>query len=303
MRSLSKMDVIQIEVTNACYLKCANCTRHVGHHRKPFFMDLKFIEKALDSLEGFEGSVGLMGGEPTLHPKFDDICKLYQKYLPVERREFWTSGFQWRKKQDIILETFDKSKITYNEHSTLGGKHAPLLVSIDEVVEDKKMMWQMIDNCWIQSQWSASITPKGGFFCEVAASLDYLFDGPGGYEIKKGWWKKDPKDFQDQVKRYCVNCSGALPLKTESDGFGGREGAAYDTVSKKNLEKLLKVKSPKAEAGHYKIFDKKFSSKDLLNNLEEWNPSHFKSFVSHGPNDYDKGDIERKVDNSKSGKI
>ena len=79
MRPLSEMSVIQIEVTNACWLKCANCTRHVGHHRKPFFMDLDYVEKAIDSLEGFEGNIGMMGGEPTLHPKFDDICKIYQK--------------------------------------------------------------------------------------------------------------------------------------------------------------------------------------------------------------------------------
>ena len=56
---------------------------------------------------------------------------------------------------------------------------------------------------------------KGRIFCEVAASLDYLFEGPGGYEIKKGWWKKKPKDFQDQVKRYCTSCSGALPMKVK----------------------------------------------------------------------------------------
>ena len=40
MRPLGDMNIIQIEVTNACYLKCANCTRHVGHHKKTFFMDL-----------------------------------------------------------------------------------------------------------------------------------------------------------------------------------------------------------------------------------------------------------------------
>ena len=52
------------------------------------------------------------------------------------------------------------------------------------------------------SSWTikASITPKGGFFCEVAASLDYLFEGPGGYEIKRLVEEK-PKDFQDQAKR------------------------------------------------------------------------------------------------------
>ena len=302
MRPLGEMNIIQIEVTNACYLKCANCTRHVDHHKKTFFMDLDYIEKAIDSLEGFEGNIGMMGGDPTLHPKFPEICKIYQKKIPNRRkREFWTSGFKWKEYQDIILETFDKDRIAYNEHSTPGGKHTPLLVSIDEVVEDKKLMWEMIDNCWIQSQWSAAITPKGGFFCEVAASLDYLFEGPGGYEIKPGWWKKEPKDFQDQVKRYCVDCSGALPMKEESDGYGGRNGPAYDTVSPRNLEKLLKVKSPKAQAGHVKIFKEKINEKQINENAEGWNPSHFKPFVTHSPKDYQNKD--KQVDPKKSGKI
>ena len=61
-------------------------------------MDLDYVEKAIDSLEGFEGNIGMMGGEPTLHPKFDDICKIYQKKFR-EEREFWTSGWQWSKKR------------------------------------------------------------------------------------------------------------------------------------------------------------------------------------------------------------
>lgn len=301
MRPLSEMSVIQIEITNACYLKCANCTRHVGHHRKPFYMELDYIEKAIESLDGFEGNIGMMGGDPTLHPKFSEICKIYQEKIPNKRkREFWTSGFKWKEYQDVILKTFDKDRIAYNEHSTPGGKHTPLLVSIDEIVEDKKLMWQMIDNCWIQNQWSASITPKGGFFCEVAASLDYLFNGPGGYEIKKGWWKKNPADFQDQVKRYCTSCSGALPLKQDFDGFGGRKGPAPDTISEGNLKKLLNVNSPKAQMGYYKIFNEKIDLEQIQKNIKDWKPSHFKPFVSHHPEDYE--NQTRLVDPSISGK-
>ena len=301
------MTIIQIEVTNACWLKCSNCTRHVGHHRDPFFMELDFIEKAIDSLEGFEGNIGIMGGEPTLHPKFNEICEIVKRKIPRRKREFWTSGFQWSKKKDIILETWDKDRIAYNEHSTPGGKHTPLLVAIDEVVEDKKLMWQMIDNCWIQSQWSASITPKGGFFCEVAASLDYLYKGPGGYKIEKGWWKKNPKQFRDQVERYCKDCSGALPLPAESDGYGGRpnsENASnWDTISKGALEKLKKVNSLKVEAGHYKLFDKKYTAETLEKYSENWEPSKFKDFVTHEPADYENSAKERKVDITKSGKL
>ena len=301
MRPLTEMSIIQIEVTNACWLKCANCTRHVGHHKKPFFMSLNDISNAIDSLEGFKGNVGIMGGEPTLHPKFEEICKLMKQKLPRHKREFWTSGFQWTKYKDLIMDTFDRERIAYNEHSTPDGKHTPLLVSIDEVVEDKKLMWEMIDNCWIQNQWSAAITPKGGFFCEVAASLDYLFDGPGGYKIEKGWWKKTPAQFQDQVKEYCRNCSGALPMKAESDGCGGRDKPAFDTISKGNLEKLKKVGSQKVQAGHYKLFDKKLDMDEIQKNAENWNPSKFKPFNTHDPSDYE--GKEKLVDIKKSGKI
>ena len=50
MRPLSEMTIIQIEVTNACWLKCSNCTRHVGHHRNPFFMDLDLLKRQLTLL-------------------------------------------------------------------------------------------------------------------------------------------------------------------------------------------------------------------------------------------------------------
>lgn len=48
-------------------------------------MDLDTVEKALVSLEGFEHIVGMMGGEPTIHPQFTDILVLLRKYVPIER--------------------------------------------------------------------------------------------------------------------------------------------------------------------------------------------------------------------------
>ena len=69
-------------------------------------------------------------------------------------------------------------------------------------------------------------------------------------------------------------------MKQDSDGLGGRLGPAYDTISQKNLEKLKKVKSPKVKAGHYKLFDEKLDLDKVTENLENWNPSHFKPFVS-----------------------
>lgn len=92
MEPIYKAWLIQIEITNACTLSCAHCTRAVGHFNKPYFADLEFIEKALQSLKGWERGIGRMGGEATIHPKFPGICELYQQYFPRKQCGLFTSG-------------------------------------------------------------------------------------------------------------------------------------------------------------------------------------------------------------------
>ena len=58
-------------------------------------------------------------------------------------------------------------------------------------IPDEKWI-KLRDKCWIQNLWSASITPKGAFFCEVAAAMDMTLNGPGGWPIEPGWWKRKP---------------------------------------------------------------------------------------------------------------
>ena len=82
MRSPMDMRIIQIDVTNACVHTCSNCSRMCGHHKKPFFMDFETFKKAVDSLDGFEGTVGIMGGEPTLHPEFERFTQYLSSKYP-----------------------------------------------------------------------------------------------------------------------------------------------------------------------------------------------------------------------------
>ncbi len=279
MIPIYKAKLIQIEVTNACDHMCANCTRFVGHHKKPFFMDLKTVRKAIESLEGYKGGIGLMGGEPTMHPHFADICRIYQELIPDRsRRGLWTAGYKWEEYEGIIKETFDTDKIVYNPHLEKDkGWHQPLLVASDEIIDDKELMWGLIDNCWVQRRWSASITPKGCFFCEVAAALDQLFEGKGGYPIKKGWWNKKPEQFQDQVKRYCVLCSAAIPFERQSSH------SQFDIVSKGNAERLRGLGSPKLLAGGVKIYDKKYTYEDYKRYVKDWAPNRYRDFVQFEP--------------------
>ena len=90
MKSPKDMRIIQIDVTNACVFQCSNCTRFCGHHKKNFFMDFDTFKQAVDSLEGYVGTIGIMGGEPTLNPDFERMAE----YLASKKTA---------KKSDIML--------------------------------------------------------------------------------------------------------------------------------------------------------------------------------------------------------
>ena len=245
-------------------------------------MDLATIERAIDSLEDFPGRVGCMGGEPVLHKQFSEVLDLFERKLPPERREFWTAGFRWGEYSDRIKAVFPR--INYNDHVLDGGRHTPMLIAINEVCDDEDLRAHLISNCGFQSHWSASITPKGGFFCEIAASLDWLFDGPGGYPIEPGWWNKTPSDFQDQVAEYCGKCSGAIPMPAFSDGQGARNGHVADYISPGNVELLRQRGSPKVLGGHYRVWTQKVDQ-DWVDNYKDRNLRSFRDFEAFSPED------------------
>lgn len=292
MRSPQDMQTIQIDITNACNKACSNCTRFCGNHKKVFFMDFDTFKRAVDSLEGYDGVIGVMGGEPTLHPEFERFSLyLNNKYKnwreknsdkdismsisdnrmiypqkefikEIHRREFethhirdnsngsknfmmsgpglWSNmGVTYRKNYELIQDLFEVQFL--NDHIN-ASYHQPGLFSRKDLgLTDEKWI-PLRDNCWIQNEWSATITPKGAFFCEIAGALDMLFDGPGGWKIEPGWWKRKPEDFGDQL-HWCEICGFAL------DTFMRDANDEIDDVSPTLYEMMKNIDSPRMKKG------------------------------------------------------
>jgi len=279
MRSPAKMLTIQIDITNLCNKSCSNCTRFCGNYKEPFFMDFETFKRAVDSLDGFGGSYGIMGGEPTLHPEFErfvhyiaskfeplpsmkkliypqkDFIKM-QHSLELENRSimevdgetlyrsngpglFSNMGKSYKKYYELICDSFYVQCL--NDHVTPNFHQPGLFARKDLGIPDDEW-FQLRDNCWIQNEWSATITPKGAFFCEVAGALDMLFDGPGGWSIEPDWWKRKPEDFAGQL-HWCELCGFAL------DTFTRNSDESIDDVSPTLYEMLKKVNSPKLGSG------------------------------------------------------
>lgn len=214
MRSIVDMDNIQIEVTNACQNDCSNCTRFCGHVKKPFMMDLKSFTEAIESVAEYPKMVGIMGGEPLLHPDFEELCKIALTKIPRSRMGLWTSFPRGKEHlAPVIAETF--GNILLNDHTRSDIFHAPILVPIQELFDPQNrwQIWPVIDKCWVQNSWSASVNPKGAYFCEIAAAMAMLFDdGETAWPVDGDWWKKSPKDFKAQMEKWCPLCGLAAPL-------------------------------------------------------------------------------------------
>lgn len=285
MRPLAEMSTIQIDITSACVLRCSNCTRFCGTHKVPFFINPEKFFAAIDSLVGFaestNGIVGFMGGEPMLHPQFAEFCDYAVSKIPRTKLGLWSTfpgGAKYKGYREVITRTF--GNILLNDHSRDDILHAPVLTAAEDVfrvkcaacdgkgsvdrpglglvpcqfcagdgsVTDEDAIYSATERCWIQESWSASVNPRGAWFCEVAGALADLFDAPPelGWKVEPGWWKKTSKDFAAQREWACRKCGAALPLQRQRNSQDER-----DDVSSSNLERLKAVKSRKVAKGDY----------------------------------------------------
>lgn len=283
MKSPKNMGIIQIDITNACAKSCSNCTRFCGHHKKPFFMNFDTFKRAVDSLLDFEGTIGIIGGEPTLHPEFERFVRYLESRLPKKKRKqsnrfiypqnnymaaihdqegeqivakncgigvtvygagLWSAVVPtYKKHYEAIHDVFKYMAV--NDHSR-AMYHQPALITRKELKIGDEAWLKLRENCWINQFWSASITPKGAFFCEIAAALDMLFDGPGGWPIEAGWWKREGDALNDQL-HWCELCGLAL------NTFTRNANEELDDISPVIYEKLKAIGDPKLRTNHVNL--------------------------------------------------
>ena len=209
----------QIDVTNACHMHCSNCTRLLDHARKRFFMSVECFEQAVLALKDFPAEserdpqgrgkvVGIIGGEPLLHPAFPTFVDIMVKHIPKPgHRGLWTSK-DWKTQshphygsyRPHVMRLVGKHEglgrgekggwLNWNMHlRSMEIQHQPTLTASKDLVPDERERWKLIENCWLQRSWSPAITPRGFFFCEVAGALDAVLGGPGGHVVEPGCWK------------------------------------------------------------------------------------------------------------------
>lgn len=214
-----KQGILQIHITRACDLACFGCTQGSNLRGAPVMMSVAQFEQACLSLKDYFGVVGIFGGNPTLHPQFEEICKVMKGIIPWERRGLWSNNLSGKGKickttfnprhsnlnVHLVREAYDEMYRDWPEaraeikgldpswpeakgrpaHIVGDSRHAPPYVALKDVVEDRDERLRMIGNCDVNQNWSAMIGVFRGqlraWFCELAGAQSILHQNNPDY--------------------------------------------------------------------------------------------------------------------------
>lgn len=273
MRELNQMGTIQIDVTNICTKSCSNCTRFCGHYTsdKLYYMDPSYYEEAVCTLKNHTSCIGMIGGEPTIHPEFLGLCQILNSHVSDKQRKGLWSNLHttFYKHQTTIANTFGIFNL--NDHKTNEILHTPILIASDDLIKSKLITEEeferFTDNCWVQLNWSATINPRGAYFCEVAGMLSYLFDGPEGLDIEKhpNWINYPLSAFKYQRDWACRRCGCQIPLPPR------RSNSEVDDMTVTNYNNLVSINSPKIKSKKYSLFEGQLDRTQVRDNTWYWN--------------------------------
>jgi hypothetical protein len=236
-------------------------------------MPLEQIGKALDTLKTWPTKIGIIGGEPLLHPEFARMCELIRGKFPSTKMGLWTSGGRnYQELLPLINRTF--GFVAFNEHNEeqlRTCRHQPLTIAIKDVIPDEYLRKTLIDDCWVQRTWCPTINHFGAYFCEVAAAQDVLLnEGENAWPVEPGWWKKAPVQFKDQVDKFCDNCGMAIPMERE---LIRKKTEKFSTSLLKEFRKknLMKVADNDVE-----LFEYQFTKDEIIKNIRTWTPGNYR---------------------------
>lgn len=203
----------EIVITNICNLNCGGCCQLIGHFRKDqlWFITLEELEREIRILERHPPKLGatpitIFGGEPTLHPQWDEIVAMLRRHAPTV---FWINtngrlGHQRYQKDGNLVWWVDLHPDNQMFVQTLYAAADAVKLPNDMAYWEKAQK-----DCPIWNGCQCSIYNGKAYFCENAAALDWLYhDGEHGWKVEPGKnpFDRTKEEIDEQAKHACKRC-------------------------------------------------------------------------------------------------
>lgn len=284
MRPPSEMGIICVDITNKCDLACSNCTRLLENQDAFWEMSPENFRVACRSLVGYPGIIAVIGGNPCMHSRFEEIAAIFEQEVPDRnQRGIWTNNaFKHAALLEQKFGAFNlnphgvergiKSVLPIYDSMVRSGKfrggyydtpseHAPLLVAGKDLFEPEEM-WQRIASCDINKNWSAAIVQNGGklraYFCEVAASFDLARNEDHGLPVHAGWWRAPMESFKQQIAAACPGCGAPARIQgtfdhEELDTYSDSNADLATKAAQKKKRKIIRIAPEQVDRLGHKV--------------------------------------------------
>jgi hypothetical protein len=209
-----------LHITWRCNFGCDNCVANCGKKQAPSneVMSLESIEKFIsDTIEckHHYDMVTVTGGEPTLHPKFKEICAMFSKANIKDQFAscllLGTNGYAPHTKEMIkIASSFgftieNQNKTEQQRNKTMKAKWHPFNVAPIDVGYEPSLNGCHWSGCGI------SYDQDGYWGCGSGPHFTRIFDGlkPACTSIKD----LTDENIRKSFAQICKLCGGAFPIK------------------------------------------------------------------------------------------
>jgi len=220
-----KSDVISLFITYMCNFDCDNCFTHCSKTQAPSHELLKlerleyFIKDSIDCKKRYK-NISLFGGEPTLHPQFNEICAMLKFNDKITKMFTIESNGYLPKTKEKLQYASSLGFILANSNKDIGLLHktekweyhpvdvAPIDVGI-EPPEDGCAFYHS-DSCG-----GMGYDNNGYWVCAQPATTSRIF----GYDATCQSIKDlNEENVRKAYKEYCKYCALALPIQIPACG-------------------------------------------------------------------------------------
>ena len=211
---------VEIELTTRCSLACLNCDAQVRQAPSNNDMSLNQIEKFVKesiALGWRWKEISLIGGEPTLHPRFFDVLKIIKKYKTAHPECsicLETNGYG-SKVNEVLSKLPDWITVFNTKKQSNVNNFSSINIAAIDVKKYKDEDFSK--GCWIAQTCGLGLTRYGYYPCRAGSSVDRVFGFNVG--IKK-LSMVNPEKLRDKLGllcRYCghYKCNFNIPYTTE----------------------------------------------------------------------------------------
>ncbi len=223
---------LEIHITYRCNLRCTHCSNLITQAPSNETMPLAQLQDLLNQSAELNWPwewLVLHGGEPTLHPQFEDICIAMHEYQlksnPAVSLFVCTNGFSKivNERMEIAARHNVHPENSRKTGSPLVSYHVPFSVSALDTGEDYML------GCFQSSMCGIAYNNHGFYECSPAAAGNRLF----GYEpLATRLRDVTPELLATGFHKHCANCGFAriqhperLDVARRGDQYGRKQPA------------------------------------------------------------------------------